>query len=197
MARPRKVSDLGVEIDEIEHLSDRYYELFDQLAKIDEKKYPGEYARLEAETEDEWLRSVESPRNRGVLQKHFPGSRFSEFFTEAEWIYSVSFEEALKCLAPFKGRYDIEGEAQEVALFVVDYYRRNEKYDHMLPKAKKQSFIKSKTKQQSIDVLRRLKSLYEQESEAEKVFLESRMTDREVADLGNRRKKPSKKSEAA
>jgi hypothetical protein len=197
MARPKKESVCPVEIDEIEHLSDRYYELFDQLAKVDSEKNPDEYFRLERETEDEWFRSVESPRERGIIQRLFPGSQFSEYFTEAEWIFSVALEEAIKCLAPFKGKVDIDGESQEVALFVVDYYRRIDSYDHMLPKAKKQAFIKRKTKHQSIDVLRRLKKNSEQAAEAEKVFSESRMTDREVADLGNRRKRPPKKSEAA
>lgn len=193
MARPKKKIDssmtyLSESLEEIEHVSDRYYELFNRLAELDSENNPEEYYRIEAECEEEWDKSIRMKQapaykslkaivddrlnglrahDREALSKMVEFYKNSEMapFTEADWIMRCARIYSRKMLKAFKNKSDVEIEYEDVAQNAVLAILSAGKYDYMLPKMKKAAYIKSMVSGRFLDYTRSQKKYNERYSD--------------------------------
>ena len=185
--RPKKtvtkqMNQTSESLEEVEHVSDECHELFKQLAAVDDKADPQEYARLEALYEEEWDRSIKTASVRatvfdklkamvndfsnGLLSEHrkqlnemmqhyFKESPKAEFFSEADWISRLARKYSRELLL-----------AQGLKAEVVNYLHNDlaqdcivailtaGTYEYMNPKKMKAGYIKATVRAKVIDFLR-------------------------------------------
>jgi len=193
MARPKKKIDgnmtyLCESLEEIEHVSDIYYELLDKLAKMDRSKEPDEYDRIEAESEEAWNNSIRMKpapaykalkslvddklnglraHDREALGKLVDFYKDSEMvpFTEADWVLKCAQMYAKKMLRIFKNKSDVETDYKDIAQNAVMAILSAGKYDHTLPKKNKAAYIKSMVSGRFIDYTRSQKKYNERYSD--------------------------------
>lgn len=193
MARPKKKIDsnmtyLSESLEEIEHVSDRYYELFNKLAEVDSENNPEEYYRIEAECEEEWDKSIRMKQapayknlkvivddklnglrahDRETLSKMAKFYKDSEMapFTEADWIQKWAHFYAKRMMRAFKNKSDIETEYKDVAQNAVLAILSAGTYDYMLPKKKKAAYIKAMVSGRFLDFTKSQKKYNERYSD--------------------------------
>lgn len=193
MARPKKKIDssmtyLSESLEEIEHVSDRYYELFNKLAVMERSENPEEYDRIEAESEEAWNRSIRMKsapaynalkalvdnrlngltiQDREALAKMADSYKDCRMvpFSEADWIQKWAHFYAKRMMRAFKNKSDIETEYKDVAQNAVLAILSAGTYDYMLPKKKKAAYIKSMVSGRFLDFTRSQKKYNERYSD--------------------------------
>ncbi|MBN8538352.1 MAG: hypothetical protein J0M15_14965 [Deltaproteobacteria bacterium] len=171
--RPKKKVDfkmhsLSDDLESVEHVSDEYYRIFNQLAEIDSVKSPDEYFRIEALAEEEWDRSIRLKKVYAPVYEQIKSLVFNasnglsnedrstlklmmenyvkdsaEFFSEADWVLRVAKMYSKRILRAFKNKIDLEQEYQDIAQQVFMSILTSGNYDYMKTKREKSGYVKT------------------------------------------------------